>query len=112
MVGALLSGCRLISGPSEFDIPAEDMSLDPARLRIGGQLFFCGQWNPVVGKPAGSAVFVDAFFSGGLELPLLDHPLAVHRHIVEMAGAIVVRSYKTPGFRLWMPTDSIRTQLS
>jgi hypothetical protein len=88
-------------------VPDEDTSLDPARLRVGQQMYYCGEWNSSLGKPAASAVFADVFFSGGLELGLLDRPLAIHRHLTESAGAVIVRSYRLPGFRVWIPTDSI-----
>jgi len=99
--------CEIISGPGGYDLPEEDRSLDPARLSVGYEIYYCGDWNRTFGRPTARALFVDVFFSGGLEQARLDHPLAVHRYIVEQAGGIVVRSYHAPGFRVWIATDSV-----
>jgi hypothetical protein len=99
--------CTAFTGPGGYDLPEEDASLDPARLRVGDEIYYCGKWNPQTGPPSVDRLFVDVFFGTGDSLVRLDHPLAVHRFIVESVGATVVRSYHLPGFRVWMPTDSV-----
>lgn len=107
LCGLTIPACKLISGPGNYDLPGEDRSLDPARLNVGYELYYCGDWNRTFGRPNAAELFVDVFFSAGLQQARLDRPLAVHRHIVESIGATVVRSYRAPGFRVWIGRDSI-----
>lgn len=107
LVSLAVAACEVISGPGGYDLPEEDRSLNPARVRVGYEIYYCGDWNRTVGRPGGNALFADVFFSGGPEEARLDHPLAVHRHIVQQAGGTVVRTYRAPGFRVWIATDSI-----
>jgi hypothetical protein len=107
LISLSLAGCGVISGPVGYDLPPEDFSLDPSRLRVGAEIYYCGDWNRVAGRPNAPSVFADVFFFPGLEQARLDHPLEVHRYIVEQVGAKVVRSFHAPGFRVWITTDSI-----
>src|SRR5207249_9569972 len=47
----LLGGCEVVSGPGGYSVPEEDVSLDPARARVGPEIYYCGRWNPLVGRP-------------------------------------------------------------
>jgi hypothetical protein len=101
-----LPACEIITGPG-VDLPEEDLSLDPARLSVGYEIYYCGDWNRTYGRPGASSLFVDVFFSAGLEQARLDHPLAVHRYLVESVGGSIVRSFHAAGFRVWIARDSI-----
>lgn len=102
-----LPACEIISGPGDYDVPDEDQSLDPARLSVGYEIYYCGDWNRTFGKPSDGALFVDVFFYAGFDQARLDHPLEVHRRIVESVRASIVRSYRAAGFRVWIHRDSI-----
>ena len=107
ILGIVLPACEVVSGPGGYEVPNEDRSLDPAHLSVGYEIYYCGDWNRTAGRPSSTELFVDVFFVGGIDLATLDHPLDVQRFIVESLGASIVRSYRVPGFRVWIKRDSI-----
>ena len=101
------TGCETIVGPGGYTLPEEDLSLDPSRLSVGYELYYCNDWNRSAGRPTADAMFADVFFYGSVALATLDHPLSAQRFLVESVGAKVGRSYHGPGFRVWIERDSI-----
>lgn len=99
-------GCSSVTGP-DFGLPPEDRSLDPMRLGVGPELYYCGDWNPQVPRPTSETVFVDVYFQKPDSLLKIDHPLLEQRSRVAALGGEIVRSYNLPAFRLRVPTDSV-----
>lgn len=97
-------GCSDLTGP---DLPDEDTSLDPARLAVGVEYYHCGHWDSRVGRPTTDHVLIDVFFTGEPDDQFLDHPRIAHRTILKFMRATIIRTYHLPGFRVWMPTDSV-----
>lgn len=99
--------CDSPTAPSPYALPPEDLSPDPRHLSLGAEIYFCGDWNPLFGKPPGDHVLVDVNCGTGDLNPLLDHPVESQRQLMQSVGAIIRASFHFPGYRVWIPTDSI-----
>ena len=105
----LLAGCRLLSGPAD-DLPEPDLSLDPARVRIGPLLWSCGGWS-LGRRPPGQERTVDVYFPNYVETdqPLGDFagPKAANRYLIRRFGGTILWSFNVPVVRARVPIDSI-----
>lgn len=102
-LGLALLGCRVLTGPSLPDLPPQNHSLDPADLRFGALVGDCQGWSGG-SRPPGTHLLADVFFTTD---QFATHPNVEQFNLVRQRGGSIVFEYHLPGYRVWIPIDSI-----
>jgi hypothetical protein len=100
-----LIACVVFS-PTRFVLPREDLSLDPARLRVGEPLFLCGRSFPNGSAPPDTVIIADVYFatdSGKTR----DVRQAWHLQLIKENGGTVLYTFNFPAYRTIAPAKSL-----
>lgn len=110
-VGIGLAACGgLPTEVAEYQLPAEDLSLDPQALVAPGLMFGCGQWGPT-GEPSARVVLADVIAGPGPTGSwLAPEPKDLEK--VGQFGGRVLKALNYPGFRIIIPTDRLPALMS
>lgn len=77
-------------------VPAQDTTLDPARLAVGDPLYSCGVWQAA--PPAAARLTVDIVFGNKLAA-LVDRPSSVDLALIQSHGGEVLYQFHLPAVR-------------